>query len=180
MSFPALEETIRDLVKKDDLEKAIAHLFAHVQNEENLEQITLLSARYYSLQNDDTNGIIDYEAFQKPRNQLRINVLSFAKKSITPAHTIENQYRVSLTRISILWVLYQEKKDPPSLNVTKILALTQLKNRKYVADSIYEMEKYDLVNKQKVEAITCWKLTEKGVALAQEFANSLLFNLERK
>lgn len=184
MSFPELEATIKDLVKKNNIQKAIACLFTGFQDEENLENIILLSARYHSIENDYANGVIDYDAFQKTMNQLRINILSFIKKAVKPTplvtHSIENQYRLSLARICVLWILKQEQNDPPALNMSKIHALSQLKNRKYIAESIREMEQSNLINKCKVEKIICWKLTEKGVTLAQELEYSLLFDRSGK
>lgn len=184
MGSPELEAKIKQLIAADEIEAAIELLLIHFQNSKQLDDIVLLSGSYNALKKEVAKGTIGSIEVQKTLNKLRANIVDFITKQAKVApfatQSIENQYRLSLVRISILWVLYQEKHESPSLNITKIQALSQLKNRKHIADAIYEMEKYNLVRKEKVETIICWSLTEKGVALAQEFENSLLFKLEGK
>lgn len=184
MSFSELEAKIKQLIAIDEIESAIGLLLTHFQNNKKLEEIILLSGIYHSLMKDMAKGTIDYVEVQKTLNKLRASILDFMKKYVESANAttiaIENHYRLSFTKICILWILYLEKDNPPTLNVSKIQAKSKIKNRKHIADSIYEMEKHNLVSKQKVETIICWKLTEKGVALAQEFEDSLLFRFEKE
>lgn len=182
MHFSELETKIEHLIAIDDMESAIALLLLHFQDQTQLEELIILSGIYHSLRKDMHKGIVAYEEVQRVLNQLRISILEFTKRAaalpLQQPQTITESYFLSLARLTILWLLQPSAAETPAFSLSEIHQQSGIKSRKYIANTIYEMEQYDLVEKFKAENITYWKLAEKGVELLQEMKSSLIFKKE--
>ncbi|MFN7118116.1 MAG: hypothetical protein ACK4TA_15055 [Saprospiraceae bacterium] len=184
MNFVELETQIEHFVAMDEIESAIKLLLAHFHDHERLGEVILLSGIYHSLLKNTANGVVEFEEVQRTLNQLRISILNFikleakAREMPLPVQQTTEDYLLSLTRITILWLLKTEDLYEEPLNMTNIHKLSGIKNRRHIAVCLYEMENNKLVNKVKIGKLTCWKLTDKGMAIAHELEQSLLFRKE--
>lgn len=196
MKNKALELQIKQLIAKDELEQAIQLLSAHFHNNSKLDEILLQSARYHSLLRDQRKGIVDYLEVRKTLNLLRADVLAFLKLELTEERTsvseevskevaeqekpisISQKLRLSLARLSVLWILKKENNSPKGVTISGIHKKSKTKSRKNIYESIVEMEQGALIEKNKIGNRTYWKLTEKGKNLAEEFETAFLFSLK--
>lgn len=86
----------------------------------------------------------------------------------------ENTLKLSLARVSLLWILQQEENREKGLTVTELFQQLGLKNRKNIAFALYEMEQHEIIEKNKLELVY-WKLSSGGLELAEKFGASSLF-----
>ncbi len=191
MKNKALELQIKHLIAKDELEQVIQLLSAHFHNNSKLDEILLQSGRYHSLLRDQRKGIVAYLEVQKTLNQLRADILAFLtlelkEEIIPPSQEVSKnekpinaaqKLRLSLARLSVLWILKRESNNPKGVTISGIYKKSKTKSRKNIYESIVEMEQGALIEKIKVGNRNYWKLTEKGKKLAKEFEAAFLFNL---
>jgi len=186
MKFKDLEKTIKSLVAKDEIAEAIDLLTTAFENHPVIHDIILQSGRYHSLKREQLNGTVDFDTIQTYLNQLRANILTFiqsqkentAFKETTKNGeniTIEGAYKFSLARISTLWLLTDSKQRENKLSISEICQLTNNKSRKFIVQSLNELEKNNLVNKISEGKKVYWSVNEKGIALAMKFKGATLW-----
>lgn len=204
MDFLQLKSEIQYLVAKDNIPNAIKLLAKYFDNDnEKINDIILQSAKYHSMQNALRKGLISYSEVETSSSHLRDNILQFIEwveeemeskknknqlvkkieiadyyKNKNQLENYEYQLRISLARISILWILKEESSVLSKLNITEICKETKI-NRKEIVDSLKEMEKSEIIIKHKIADITCYKISEKGKKQIKKFENSLIFKLHK-
>jgi len=186
MKFKDLEKTIKNLVAKDEIAEAIDLLSAAFEDHPVINDIILQSGRYHSLKKEQLNGTMDFDTIQTYLNQLRANILTFIHSQRGSAVfkettkngeniTIEGAYKFSLARISTLWLLTDSKQRENKLSISEICQLTNNKSRKFVVQSLNELEQNNLVEKISEGKRVYWSVNEKGIALAKKFKGSTLW-----
>ena len=185
MDFIELEQRIRTLIAKDEIAAAIDVLNTSFEDQEGMDAIILQSGRYHSLKKEQLNGTIDFDTLQTSLNQLRANILSFVNTQKELAHiganhsksnTIKQDLKLSMARISILWLLFDTQQNKDGLSIKEIVDQTNTESRKNIYESLEEMADGELVEKIRVDNNTFWKITEKGITIAEQFEDSPIWN----
>jgi len=186
MKFKDLEKTIKTLVAKDEIAEAIDLLSATFENHPVINDIILQSGRYHSLKKEQLNGTMDFDTIQTYINQLRANILTFIQSQKDSAVfketaknganiTIEGAYKFSLARISTLWLLTDRKQSENKLSISDICQLTNNKSRRFVVESLNELEQNNLVEKISEGKKVYWSINDKGRALAKKLQEATLW-----
>ncbi len=185
MNLIELEQQIRTLIAKDEIAAAIDLLNNSFEGQEGIDAIILQSGRYHSLKKEQLNGTIDFDTLQTSLNQLRANILSFVntqkellRNSANPykSNTIHHDLKLSMARISILWLLVDTQQDEDGLSIKEICDQTKTESRKNIYESLEEMADGELVEKIRIGNNTFWKITEKGITTAEQFEDSPIWN----
>ena len=186
MKLKDLEKTIKNLVAKDEIAEAIDLLSAAFENHPIINDIILQSGRYHSLKKEQLKGTIDFDTIQTYLNQLRANILTFIQSQKNNATfkkptnngehiTLEGAYKFSLARISTLWLLTDRKRRENKLSISEICQLTNNKSRKFVVQSLNELEQNNFIEKIAEGKRVYWSCTDKGIALAKKFQEATLW-----
>lgn len=185
MDFIELEQQIRTLISKDEIAAAIDLLNISFEDQEGIDAIILQSGRYHSLKKEQLNGTIDFDTLQTSLNQLRANILAFVntqkemdRLDANPrkSNTIKHDLKLSMARISILWLLVDTQQSEDGLSITEICEQTNVESRRNIHQSLEEMADGELVEKIRIGKNTFWKITEKGVTIAEQFEDSPIWN----
>jgi len=183
MNFTELEQQIRTLIAKDEIAAAIDLLNESFEDQEGIDAIILQSGRYHSLKKEQLNGTKDFDTLQISLNQLRANILSFlntqkelVRANLSKSNTIKHDLKLSMARISILWLLFDTQHNEDGLSIKEIGDQTNTESRKNIYESLEEMADGELVEKIRVGNNTFWKITEKGVTIAEQFEDSPVWN----
>lgn len=185
MNLTELERQIRILISKDEIAAAIDLLNDSFEGQQGIDAIILQSGRYHSLKKEQLNGTIDFDTLQTSLNQLRANILNFVNNqkelmrnsaNQCKSSTINHDMKLSMARISILWLLVDTQHDEDGLSIKEIVDQTNTGSRKNVYESLEEMADGELVEKIRVGNNTFWKITEKGVTIAEQFEDSPVWN----
>ncbi len=91
--------------------------------------------------------------------------------------TAAEHLRLSLAQSLVLLILYRNDGAEPVLTVSDIHKSAGIKNRRFVFQSLNEMEKLGFAEKKKVTNRTRWKLTQKGKKMGSDFDRALQFTL---
>ena len=186
MDFKELDRTIKKLVADDEIAEAITLLSTYFKDHPVVHDIILQSGRYNSLRKEQIKGTVDFDTIQTYLNQLRANILIFVQnqKSTNGLETptnikenkdIETDFKASVARISVLWLLYDIKHRVDGLTITDICRLTQSKSRKFIVEALKESEVAEIVKKEKKGKNAYWSITEKGIQLAEKFKETALW-----
>lgn len=186
MMFKELEKKIKSLVAKDEIADAIDLLTTAFEDHPVINDIILQSGRYHSLKKEQLNGTMDFDTIQTYLNQLRANILTFIhsqKDSLLfkePAKnskntTLEGEYKFSLARISTLWLLTDIKQRENKLSISEICQLTNNKSRRFIVQTLNELEQNNLVEKISEGKRVYWRINEKGMALAKKMQEATLW-----
>ena len=185
MNFTELEQQIRILISKDEIAAAIDLLNNSFEGQEGIDAIILQSGRYHSLKKEQLNGTIDFDTLQTSLNQLRANILTFVNTqkemdqiggNSNKSNTIKRDLKLSMARISILWLLVDIQQNEDGLSITEIREQTNVESRRNIHQSLEEMADGELIEKIRVGNNTFWKITEKGLTIAEQFENSPIWN----
>ncbi len=185
MNFTELEQQIRTLISKDEIAAAIDLLNNSFEGQEGIDAIILQSGRYHSLKKEQLNGTIDFDTLQTSLNQLRANILTFVNTqkemdqidgNSNKSNTIKRDLKLSMARISILWLLVDIQQNEDGLSITEIREQTNVESRRNIHQSLEEMADGELIEKIRVGNNTFWKITEKGLTIAEQFENSPIWN----
>lgn len=185
MKLIELERQVRTLISKDEIAAAIDLLNDSFEGQEGIDAIVLQSGRYHSLKKEQLNGTIDFDTLQTSLNQLRANILNFVNTqkelvhtdaNLRKSNTIKHDIKLSMARISVLWLLVDTQQDEYGLSIKEICAQTNTESRKNIYESLEEMADGELVEKIRVGNNTFWKITEKGITTAEQFENSPIWN----
>jgi hypothetical protein len=182
MKSEELKQQIRELIAGNDLESAIGLLANCYQHSEQRDAVLLQSAKYYELRKAYRDGFIDFESFQQKMNHLRASILEYTRQE--QAEPIQNSlsksdlksdFKRSIARISILYLLSSETYRNTGLSITQIHVHSRRKSRRYIAECVLELEAHRYLEKtlDKNSKINLWKLTEEGWRLAEELKDSL-------
>ncbi len=87
----------------------------------------------------------------------------------------EPDLELSVARASTLLILQQNMENPDGLTISDIYKLAKTMSRKNIATAIREMERSAYLARNKKEKMSYWKLSEKGVKLAEKFSKSIRF-----
>lgn len=186
MDFKELDRTIKKLVADDEIEAAIDLLSTYFKDHPVVHDIILQSGRYKSLYKEQIKGTIDFDTIQTYLNQLRANILIFVQNQKgtngleTPTNSKENKdieidYKASVARISVLWLLYDPKYRVDGLSISDIYNLTHSKSRKFIVEALKEAETSQIVEKEKKGKSAYWRITEKGLKAAEKFKETALW-----
>ena len=186
MDFKELDRTIKKLVADDEIAAAIDLLSTYFKDHPVVHDIISQSGRYNSLYKEQIKGTIDFDTIQTYLNQLRANILVFVQNqkgtnglgmpaNIKENKDIETDFKASVARISVLWLLYDTKHRVDGLVITDICRLTQSKSRKFIVEALKESEAAKIIEKEKKGKNTYWRITAKGVQLAEKFKETALW-----
>ncbi len=173
MTFSKLEKNIKELISKDEYELAVKSMQAYLKDQgKEINQLILQSGRYNSLKNDHIKGVINYSTLQEQLNQLRANLLAIldserekslnAKASKKARNAPIKEYQLSFVRIFVLKTLLTLEPNENGLQIGEIHKLSNIQNRKFIPDVLYDFKENRLVEQEVISQKTFWKLTEKG------------------
>lgn len=87
MTFEQLETSVRDLVSLNKLEEAIHVLQEYFVDDEELDGITLQSANYHAIKENQIKGLADNLEVELALNKLRSNVLQLLRSKRNTKNT---------------------------------------------------------------------------------------------
>ncbi|MCG8326978.1 MAG: hypothetical protein MI974_04790 [Chitinophagales bacterium] len=183
MTSKEAKKQIQELVAQDELEAAIKLLASYFENNKRLDDILMQSAQYHAYQKGLRNGLISFAEVQQQLNYLRSNILSFIREEQASTPSIDNiqkeiqsDYKHAIAKVCTIRLLSHHIYMESGLSITSLQKHSRVKNRKYIATTIRELEAYGFVikNGNDRDENTLYKLTETGIKLADEFDNSIL------
>jgi len=185
MKYHDFETKIRALVAADELKKAIDLLVTYFEDNPKLDEIIIKSGNYNALKKDQRLNIVSHEEVQRNFNKLRLSILEFVRlekeNQILQKNTSERQnkrydslFKHSLARLCVLCILKTEAIQD-GLTIKKIQEKSKTKSRMWIVKSIHEMVEYGLVERLEPGKFVHWRLTKKGLVLAEQMKDSLLF-----
>jgi len=181
MTYTSLEKKIKSLVSKDELPAAYELLKTYFKNHAEIDTILLQSGQFHALKKEQLNGTIDFEDAQKVSGRLRANILSFVqnqKPSLANDDregentTIKEDIKLSVARISILWLLVDTQQTDNGLSISEIYTKTNSKSRKNIYKSLEEMLAGGFVEKVSIGKNVFWKISDKGRELVDQFGDT--------
>ncbi|MEM6966715.1 MAG: TIR domain-containing protein [Bacteroidota bacterium] len=91
---------------------------------------------------------------------------------------VRNSMRLALAKICVISILKRidSKEYPDGMRIKSIIGLSKTKWRKYIFQSLDELEKWGYVEKNRMGKETYWKLSEKGLDFSYEIDYSFLFS----
>lgn len=91
---------------------------------------------------------------------------------------VRNSMRLALAKICVISVLKRISSDehPNGLRIKNIIELSKTKWRKYIFQSLDELEKWGYVEKNRIGKETYWSLSENGLDFSYEIDHSFLFS----
>lgn len=185
MNYTSLEQQIKLFISKDDLPAAYQLLMEFFEDHAAIDTILLQSGKFHALKKEQLNGTIDFDDAQLVLGRLRANILSFVQNQRASFEndekrdentTIREEIKLSVARISILWLLVDTQQPENGLSISEICDRTKTKSRKNIYESLEEMAAGGLVEKLSEGKNAFWKITEKGKELAAQFDDSPMFN----
>lgn len=168
--FQTLNPENNPLVKMDEAD--FAGFLVHVGNR---IKITLKNVFEKEVQKIETASI------QKPKdislkNEMKKNIKQLESSIAQDKIQFKNALDLSLAKICVISILKRISTDQPNgLRMKEIYDRSKIKKRKFIFQSLDEMQKWGYVEKVRVEKETYWKLTEKGVDFSKEIDDSFLF-----
>lgn len=168
--FPTLNPSSNILVEMDEAE--IASFLLYVG-----DRIKII------LKNELEKEIqkIEIAAVQKPKdillkNEMKKNIKQLENAIAQDEIQFKNVLDLSLAKICVVSILKRISNNQSNgLRMKEIYDRSKIKKRKFVFQSLDEMEKWGYIEKVRIEKETFWKLSEKGVDFSKEVDDSFLF-----
>ena len=124
---------------------------------------------------------IETAIVQKPKdislkNEMKKNIKELENAIAQDEIQFKNVLDLSVAKICVVGILKQISNDQTNgLRMTEIYDLSKIKKRKFIFQSLDEMEKWGYIEKTRIGKETFWKLSEKGIDFSKEIDDSFLF-----
>ena len=110
------------------------------------------------------------------KNEMKKNIKQLEDAIAQDEIQYKNVLDSSLAKISVVSILKRTSDDQTNgLRMKEIYDLSKIKKRKFIFQSLDEMEKWGYIVKARVDKETYWKLSKKGIDFSEEIGNSFLF-----
>lgn len=168
--FQTLNPENNPLVEMDEAD--FAGFLVHVGNR---IKITLKNVFENEIQKIETADI------QKPKdisliNEMEKNIKQLENSIAQDKIQFKNALDLSLAKICVVSILKRISNDQSNgLRMKEIYDQSKIKKRKFIFQSLDEMERWGYIEKNRFEKETFWKLSEKGVDFSKEIDDSFLF-----
>ncbi len=124
---------------------------------------------------------IETAVVQKPKdislkNEMEKNIKELENAIAQDDTQFKNALDLSLAKICVVRILKGISSDQSNgLRMKEIYDRSKIKKRKFIFQSLDEMEKWGYIEKARIEKETYWKLSEKGIDFSKEIDDSFLF-----
>ncbi|MFK8004820.1 MAG: toll/interleukin-1 receptor domain-containing protein [Saprospiraceae bacterium] len=168
--FQTLNAENNPLVEMDDAE--FAGFLVHVGKR---IKITLKNVFEKEIQKIETAVV------QKPKdislkNEMKKNIKQLENAIAQDEIQFKNVLDLSLAKICVVSILKGITEDQVNgLRMKEIYDRSKIKKRKFIFQSLDEMEKWGYIEKARIEKETYWKLSKKGIDFSKEIDDSFLF-----
>lgn len=168
--FQTLNPENNPLVEMDEAD--FAGFLVHVGNR---IKITLRNVFEKEIQKIETAVV------QKPKdislkNEMKKNIKQLENAIAQDEIQFKNVLDLSLAKICVVSILKRISQDQINgLRMKEIYDRSKIKKRKFIFQSLDEMEKWGYIEKARIEKETYWKLSKKGIDFSKEIDDSFLF-----
>lgn len=111
------------------------------------------------------------------KNKMKKNIQQLESAIAEDEIQFKNVLDFSFARICVVSILKGITVDQPhGLRMGEIYKRSKIKKRKFIFQSLDEMEKWGYIKKTRIDKETYWKLSEKGIDFSKEIDDSFLFS----
>jgi len=160
MNETELKSKIRKLIGEDNLDSAIELLTANTKHKK-VDEIIIQQARYNRVKKDSINGTVPLEDINRELNALRKNLLSFIRSEDLIIAKQEQSVEFSIDDFKESLAIAFNDLDQP-ITIAEMMKISNLKSRKLLIDFLNELSNFELVDKQRANNKTSWKLNIEG------------------
>ncbi len=179
MNEVELKNQIRQFIAADKLDDAIQLLIAHTSDSEKLDEIIIQLARFNKIKREESNGTMPNSEINNELNLLRNNLLSFTRAEnfvVKPPpnpveyslNDFEDSFALSFTRVKVAEVFLANLQTDKGITITAIMEQSNLESRKLIVDFINELNSIGLIEKNKHEEKTLWRINDKGKKILEK------------
>ncbi len=179
MNEAELKNQIRQFIAADKLDEAIQLLIAHTSDSEKLDEIIIQLARFNKIKKEESNGTMPNSEINNELNLLRNNLLSFTRIEnfiVKPplnnveyrVEDFEESFALSVTRVKVAEVFLSNLQTDKGITITAIMEQSNLNSRKLIVDFMNELNSLGLIEKNKYEEKTLWRINEKGKKILEK------------
>lgn len=124
---------------------------------------------------------IETSAVQEPKdiflkNEMKKNIKQLENAIAQDEIQFKNVLDLSLAKICVVSILKRIPDDQTNgLRMKEIYGFSKMKKRKFIFQSLDEMEKWGYIIKTRIDKETYWKLSKKGIDFSEEIDDSFLF-----
>jgi predicted transcriptional regulator len=124
---------------------------------------------------------IESSVVQEPKdislkNEMKKNIKQLENAIAQDEIQFKNVLDFSLAKICVVSILKGVTSDQPNgLRMSEIYKRSKINKRKFIFQSLDEMEKWGYINKTRIDKETYWELSEKGIEFSEEIDDSFLF-----
>ena len=168
--FQTLNAGNNPLVEMDEAD--FAGFLVHVGNR---IKITLKNVFEKEIQKIET-AIVQKPKDISLKNEMKKNIKQLESSIAQDKIQFKNALDLSLAKICVVSILKRIPNDQPNgLRMKEIYERSKIKKRKFIFQSLDEMEKWGYIEKARIEKETYWKLSKKGIDFSKEIDDSFLF-----
>lgn len=167
-----LKKKLKDLIRRNQLDLAVDLLSEHFDSNE----VILLEAHYNKLKIKKIERSLPQSELDQELNALIMNILSFLdtiKETPTPKEKqtkitdFKDDFSLALARVTIARLLLDNYTSSEAVNITWLNNTSGLKSRRLIVFFMDELKKYDLLNEEKIDNKTCYRLNQRGKELLE-------------
>lgn len=168
--FQTLNAANNPLVEMDEAD--FAGFLVHVGNR---IKITLKNVFEKEIQKIDSSEVQEPKDISL-KNEMKKNIKQLENAIALDEIQYKNVLDLSLAKISVVSILKRTSDDQTNgLRMKEIYALSKIRKRKFIFQSLDEMEKWGYIEKVRIDKETYWKLSKKGIDYSDEIDDSFLF-----
>lgn len=169
--FQTLNAANNPLVEMDEAD--FAGFLVHVGNR---IKVTLKNVFEEEVQRIET-AIVQAPKDITLKNEMKKNIKELENAIAHDESQVKNSLDFSLAKICVVSILKDVSAEGMNgLRMKEIYEKSKIKKRKFIFQSLDEMEKWGYILKTRFNKETYWKLSQKGIDFSKEIDDSFLFS----
>jgi len=168
--FQTLNAENNPLVEMD--ESDFAGFLKHVGNRIKITLKNEFEKEVYKIETSDHQAPKDISL----KNEMKKNIKQLETSIAEDEIQFKNKLDLSLAKTCVVSILKRISDDQTNgLRMKEIYDRSKIKKRKFIFQSLDEMEKWGYIEKSRIGKETYWKLSAKGIDFSEEIDDSFLF-----
>lgn len=168
--FQTLNAANNPLVEMDEAD--FAGFLVHVGNRIKITLKSVFEKEVHKIE----SSVVQEPKDISLKNEMKKNIKQLENAIAQDEIQFKNVLDFSLAKICVVSILKGVTSDQPNgLRMSEIYKRSKINKRKFIFQSLDEMEKWGYINKTRIDKETYWELSEKGIDFSEEIDDSFLF-----